>query len=472
MQQGGPIYGAAYNWSLFGVNTNSIFSRDTFNLKGIVDETLWHTYNIIWRADTSFLYLDENLLFTSTLHNPNDKMRVDIWIDNRVIDITNPFVFLNNNSTGSVMLVDFVEVSGINGPSIPRTPSGIIKIWDSPNTHASGKVSTLWKEYEFNTTTAGKALVFITGNAESYGTVSDDDDLKVVLDDIDSGWNTASSLDGNIINGTGSSIVLTSDISASDHKLQLFSDVTPFLRDAIVLFSENGQVLINETYNQTKTNGDGLWKTISFDTYKENEIIFLLSGTGFSGDQIKVEIDGTDYLWTGENAIDGNELDGIPKTVVIKKVIPPGNHVVNIYETGKPKLFSVACYGVKISYVNLNAFLEGSYSNNTMVSSIVHNDDFPMSQPFNASPWNYKGEEEINITPPNIIDWVLIELRDNQTTPTKQYFRAALLNKFGNIVDIDGGNLKFVGINPGNYYCAVYHRNHLPILSSVTIPIE
>ncbi|MCB0744556.1 MAG: hypothetical protein KDC67_11675, partial [Ignavibacteriae bacterium] len=48
--------------------------------------------------------------------------------------------------------------------------------------------------------------------------------------------------------------------------------------------------------------------------------------------------------------------------------------------------------------------------------------------------------------------------------------RAALLKSDGSIVDIDGNSaVSFNGITSGNYYVVVYHRNHLPIISSQPI---
>ncbi len=66
-------------------------------------------------------------------------MRMDIWIDNRVINLDQPTDFFNNNVDNSEMFVDFVEISGSDGPSIEREIGGNILIWDTPNSFPNGE---------------------------------------------------------------------------------------------------------------------------------------------------------------------------------------------------------------------------------------------------------------------------------------------------------------------------------------------
>ncbi len=69
-------------------------NKQTLDLQNVVDETNWHTYKIIWRADSTFLFVDDNELFVSTTNLPDENMRLDFWIDNRVINIDYPLLFL------------------------------------------------------------------------------------------------------------------------------------------------------------------------------------------------------------------------------------------------------------------------------------------------------------------------------------------------------------------------------------------
>ena len=307
MQQKGIQNTAAYNWFLFGVDGNSVYNRSTIELSNLVDETNWNTYHIVWRSDSTFLYINDSEIFVATTHLPDENMRVDLWIDNRVINIDSPWVFQNNNSAGSELFVDFIELYGENGPSIQREYSESIVLWDSPNTYPNGGDQIIWKNYNFETFSSGESLVFITGDAESYGSTENDDDLRIELNSTDYGWNTTESFNGDSENGIGSSIPIKVNLNKGFQNLKLFSDNTPFLRDVIVLSNDNGEVIINESYDEIAQQNDGLWKSINFTSARESNTIFLISGTGFSNDKMKIEIDGEDYTYSGINAIDGNE---------------------------------------------------------------------------------------------------------------------------------------------------------------------
>lgn len=57
------------------------------------------------------------------------------------------------------------------------------------------------------------------------------------------------------------------------------------------------------------------------------------------------------------------------------------------------------------------------------------------TQPFNATPFNYNGGEKLNTVPPNIIRWILVELRDSKDSTKIIDRRAALLRLDSVLVD-------------------------------------
>ncbi|MEZ5194947.1 MAG: hypothetical protein R2764_00690 [Bacteroidales bacterium] len=63
--------------------------------------------------------------------------------------------------------------------------------------------------------------------------------------------------------------------------------------------------------------------------------------------------------------------------------------------------------------IDLKVFLEGPFNDSDMNSELVDMEGFPLAQPYSVSPWYYMGTESI-IAPPaeNIVDWILIELRE------------------------------------------------------------
>ncbi len=345
MQQGSDNLAVTYNWSLFGVSGDTVTNRQTYDLKNTIKENEWNTYSIIWKPDSTFLLINDSQVYVTTSHIPNEKMRFDVWIDNRVININNPANFWNNNSKGSEMLVDFVEISGTNGPAIKRETKGNIIFWESPNTFPSGKSKSLWKNYPFNTPTNGDALIYLNGSAESYHNSDEDDDLKIVLDNFDFGWDNENSLNGDVLNGNGTALSLPVKVNSGNHSLEIHTDITPFLSDVIVLFSENGKVIYNKQYNERAEETNGLWKTISFITEQSSNITFLVAGTFSVVDNLRIEIDNKDFGSGNVGSIMGNYLQSMPRTIVVDEPIEKGLHSLKIYKTGNPILHNISIYG-------------------------------------------------------------------------------------------------------------------------------
>ncbi|HNI05766.1 MAG TPA: hypothetical protein PL010_14175 [Flavobacteriales bacterium] len=105
--------------------------------------------------------------------------------------------------------------------------------------------------------------------------------------------------------------------------------------------------------------------------------------------------------------------------------------------------------------------------------------NFPLAHPYGSAPFNHSGTET---TTPSvlaaagsnaIVDWVLLELRDPLTPALVLASRAALLQRDGDIVDVNGIDpVTFNGTTPGNYYLAVRHRNHLGIMTTSALAMS
>ena len=65
---------------------------------------------------------------------------------------------------------------------------------------------------------------------------------------------------------------------------------------------------------------------------------------------------------------------------------------------------------------NIRIFFEGAYSGGIMSTYLNVGGLIPLSQPYNTSPWNYSGTESVSSIPSNVVDWVLVELRSDETT--------------------------------------------------------
>ncbi len=67
-----------------------------------------------------------------------------------------------------------------------------------------------------------------------------------------------------------------------------------------------------------------------------------------------------------------------------------------------------------------------------------------------------------------IVDWVFVELRSKTTNTTVLATRSGLLQRDGDVVDLDGINgLRFPGIAMDDYYVTVRHHRHLGTMTKV-----
>lgn len=127
-------------------------------------------------------------------------------------------------------------------------------------------------------------------------------------------------------------------------------------------------------------------------------------------------------------------------------------------------------------------FLEGPYNSGTGMM----NDDLrlagyvPTSEPFTALGYSFMngGGETINanVLTPNgnnaIVDWVVVELRDKNNSAAVQYSRSALLQRDGDVVDLDGISAVAFNLGDDDYYVAIRHRNHLGAMALNTVSLS
>jgi len=130
--------------------------------------------------------------------------------------------------------------------------------------------------------------------------------------------------------------------------------------------------------------------------------------------------------------------------------------------------------------VDLKIYLEGPFNGSTMSNSLNTNGDLPLTQPFIVSPWNYNGTESVSSIPnSNVVDWVLVEYRDapggpsTATGATVVERKAAFLLSNGKVVGLNGSSLlqPSVTIN-NNLFVVINHRNHIPVMSSVSLVLN
>ena len=70
-----------------------------------------------------------------------------------------------------------------------------------------------------------------------------------------------------------------------------------------------------------------------------------------------------------------------------------------------------------------------------------------------------------------IVDWVVIELRDKTDADLVLHSRAALLQRDGDVVDVDGTSPVQFSAEAASYHLAVLHRNHLGCMTGVAVAL-
>ncbi len=120
-------------------------------------------------------------------------------------------------------------------------------------------------------------------------------------------------------------------------------------------------------------------------------------------------------------------------------------------------------------------FLEGylNADQTSMSLELNKNGLIPSVQPFSSTPFNYQGDEQAGTIPPNVVDWILVELRDggDQNVVIQQI--AAYLASDGRLYDVDGKEgVLFSDLKEAEYYVVLKARAHLAIISSTPIIIK
>ncbi len=100
----------------------------------------------------------------------------------------------------------------------------------------------------------------------------------------------------------------------------------------------------------------------------------------------------------------------------------------------------------------------------------------PVAQPYSDAPWSYAGQETVAsgvlavAGSDAVVDWVLVELRSPMLPGVVVAQRAALLQRDGDVVEVDGVSpVGFDGLPSGAYHVAVRHRNHLGVMTASTL---
>nr|MDQ3100884.1 hypothetical protein [Bacteroidota bacterium] len=128
--------------------------------------------------------------------------------------------------------------------------------------------------------------------------------------------------------------------------------------------------------------------------------------------------------------------------------------------------------------VRVRAHLEGPFNTTTnlMNATLRSNGLVPLNEPYSALGYAHinggGGESTTNTVlaesgSNGIVDWVVIELRNKNNSAQVLATRSALMQRDGDIVDVNGTSDVSFSVNSDQYFIAVRHRNHLGIMTAV-----
>ncbi|MBL7963542.1 MAG: hypothetical protein JNM31_06825 [Flavobacteriales bacterium] len=194
---------------------------------------------------------------------------------------------------------------------------------------------------------------------------------------------------------------------------------------------------------------------------------FAMGGTGVDlGRGIAVDPSGA-VLLAGEFAT-SMDVDPGPASLLITGA---GQHGFTV------KYAQPLCHG---TFVGLKAFLQGAYRTATgeMVDSLRVRGFLPLAEPYTAMGWPVVGATTtdaavLSVAGANaVVDWVVVELRDAVTPTNVLERRAALIQRDGDVVDVDGVSGVLFCQPPGNYHVALRHRNHLGVMTAASVALS
>ena len=125
---------------------------------------------------------------------------------------------------------------------------------------------------------------------------------------------------------------------------------------------------------------------------------------------------------------------------------------------------------------NLRAALAGPLPSGTLMGDQLRVAGLiPSTEPYSALGYTYVGSPPgasltptlLAITGSNaIVDWVVVELRHPTIPATVLYSRPALIQRDGDVVDLNGSTYINAPLPSGNYHVALRHRNHLGAMTA------
>lgn len=131
--------------------------------------------------------------------------------------------------------------------------------------------------------------------------------------------------------------------------------------------------------------------------------------------------------------------------------------------------FAVGMPGHLLLTLNAKVLLEGPYRFGSMAMDLRFKNIIPTTPP-DIYPYNLDPNRQfmaVKSIPDSVVDWIVLEFRPSFNSTTR-FYRTVFVRTDGKVVDLDGKSpvmLSKGGVDTGEYFIAVRHRNHLAIIT-------
>ncbi|KAA3613280.1 MAG: T9SS C-terminal target domain-containing protein [Calditrichaeota bacterium] len=378
-----------------------------------IDNTQWHTYKVIRDGRNSYEQYIDGVLIQSKAPADwpdsgilNEDYSFNCWNDNLVYRFTtNPIsgndtikVTSNNWTGNSEFVVDFIEIKkGDYKADSSYAPVGARLLREVINEIDDGISDGAFKgPYNFTVPAGGaKVVIIASGKAEELDSYDTDDDIKMILDAKDFGFNSARSWNGDVDQSALKTIVIDTTLSAGSHSLSFETEKTPILYDATVVGSNGGYLVLNQTVDASApaASNNFEWQTFNFNA-DAGEVVIYVSGsadeepgwkhqTAFidstDDDELRIELDGYDFGWeVDSSSFVGNTLFGDFKTICIRRdVATTGSHTLKLFANESPYVHKVLVFaknGDSSLPVELSSFSANRVNGSNVISWVVQSE--------------------------------------------------------------------------------------------------
>jgi len=438
---GGSIINKPFTGNTTSGNLMEGFAVKSFN--GYAHNILYH------QDDIPFIFPDNIISYSTTdtfqIENATLKFLPDVKLELRGPIITNGGIFTSIKD-------DEWDGDSNNDASATSPAPGDWRDLEIYNTHG-----------EFNGTRiryagglSNPALYFNSSNGY----------IDVSID--------SSAYDGlYLYNGSNVEVVNSEFIGSTRYGIRLNSVDTALISNSIIQGNQNHGVYVQ--YSNAKLRGNSITNNVGYGIYNVYAYAANILDLGNNDvndkgeNTIKNNDSGNYQLYNNTS----NEINAFYNDWGYNTAAEIDAHIYdNDEDASKGEVHFNPWYVYNLA-VDVKAILEGTFNGTDMDTDLNSLGLIPLAQPFNAAPWNYAGNESVVAIPnANVVDWVLLELRDatnaaSAGSGTIIDQKAGFLLKDGSIVDINGtSTLSFASNVSQSLFVVVHHRNHLKVMSN------